>query len=163
MALWATAGPGLHGARHAVAAFPGANGKIAFNSDRDGTREVWVMNADGSGQTNLSNSGYYDDDPAWSPDGSKIAFHSDRDLGEDMSEIYVMNADGSGQTNLTNNAAYDTSPDWQPLAVAVGGLAELPDVAASSTPNYIALAALAAAALLALSAGGWYARRRWLR
>jgi hypothetical protein len=46
--------------------------------------------------------------------------------------------------------------------VPVGGIAELPDVSGSSAPNYIALAALAAAALLALSAGGWYARRRWL-
>ena len=45
----------------------------------------------------------------------------------------------------------------------VGGLAELPEVSGSSGPNYIALAGLAAAALVALSAGAWYARRRWLR
>jgi hypothetical protein len=42
----------------------------------------------------------------------------------------------------------------------VGGMAELPEVAGSSGPNHIALAG--AAALLALAAGGWYARRRWL-
>ena len=44
----------------------------------------------------------------------------------------------------------------------VGGLAELPDVSDSSSPSYIALAGLAAAALVALGAGAWYARRRWL-
>jgi protein-disulfide isomerase len=51
------------------------------------------------------------------------------------------------------------------LAPPVGGIAELPDVAGdsgSSGPSYFALAGLAAAALLALTAGAWYARRRWL-
>ena len=48
------------------------------------------------------------------------------------------------------------------LAPPVGGLAELPDAPASSGPNSIALAGLAAAALVALTAGAWYARRRWL-
>jgi len=47
-------------------------------------------------------------------------------------------------------------------SMAVGGLAELPEVSDSSGLNYIALAALAVAALLALTAGAWYARRRWL-
>jgi hypothetical protein len=44
----------------------------------------------------------------------------------------------------------------------VGGIAALPDAPSSSPPNYIALAGLAAAALAALTAGAWYARRRWL-
>jgi subtilisin family serine protease len=46
--------------------------------------------------------------------------------------------------------------------MAVGGIAELPDVSGSSAPNYVLLAGLAAAAILALTAGAWYARRRWL-
>ena len=63
------------------------------------------MNADGSNQTNLTNITWTDNwHPAWSPDGSKIAFRSDRD-------IYVMNADGSNQTNLTNNPTYGTDPN----------------------------------------------------
>ncbi len=49
--------------------------------------------------------------PAWSPDGRRIAFESDRD-GND--EIYVMNADGSGVTRLTDNDAIDRSPAWSP-------------------------------------------------
>ncbi len=49
--------------------------------------------------------------PAWSPDGRRIAFQSDRD-GD--SEIYVMNAAGSGVTQLTHNGAGDWSPAWSP-------------------------------------------------
>ena len=88
-----------------------ATGKIAFTSARDGDSEIYVMNADGSGHTNLTNHPAFDEDPTWSPDGSQIAFISDRD-GD--SEIYVMNADGSGQTNLTNNPAIDADPAWSP-------------------------------------------------
>jgi len=95
----------------AESAFPGANGKIAFRSFRDGNSEIYVMNADGSAQTNLSNNPAEDLYPAWSPDGSKIAFSSDRDGDY---EIYVMNADGTGQTQITNNTAYDADPAWSP-------------------------------------------------
>ena len=87
------------------------NGRIVFVSDRDGNGEIYVMNADGSGQTRLTNNPATDGDPHWSPDGSKIAFYSDRDGN---AEIYVMNADGSGQTRLTNNPTTDATPDWSP-------------------------------------------------
>lgn len=56
--------------------------------------------------------------------------------------------------------------DWTTTASfpspAVGGIAELPDVSDPSAAGYLALAGLAAAALVALTASGWYARRRWL-
>jgi Tol biopolymer transport system component len=55
------------------------------------------MNADGSGQRNLTRTPAYDSDPAWSPDGRKIAFVSNRDGSYG---VYVMNADGSGQRRL---------------------------------------------------------------
>jgi Tol biopolymer transport system component len=50
-----------------------------------------------------------DEDPAWSPDGSQIAFRSERDGN---GEIYVMDADGSDETNLTRHRANDRDPNW---------------------------------------------------
>jgi hypothetical protein len=85
--------------------------RIAFTSNRDGNWEIYVMNADGSGVTRLTNNPAEDDLPSWSPDGRRIAFASNRDGNR---EIYVMNADGSGQINLTNNPAYDGVPSWSP-------------------------------------------------
>ncbi len=67
--------------------------KIAFQSTRDGNDEIYIMNTDGSGQTNLTNNPAIDNLPTYSPDGIKIAFQSTRD-GND--EIYIMNTDGSG-------------------------------------------------------------------
>jgi len=49
--------------------------------------------------------------PAWSPDGRKIAFSSNRDGNP---EIYVMNDDGSGQTRLTTDPGTDVVPAWSP-------------------------------------------------
>jgi TolB protein len=86
-------------------------GKIAFVTDRDGNDEIYVMNADGSNPTNLTNNPAFDADPDWSPDGTKIAFSTHRDGNY---EIYVMNADGSSPVNRTNNAATDVHPAWSP-------------------------------------------------
>ena len=84
---------------------------IAFTSDRDGNVEVYVMNADGSGQKRLTRKPADDQFGAWSPDGRTIAFTSDRDGNV---EVYVMNADGSGQQRLTRNPGEDATPAWSP-------------------------------------------------
>ena len=71
--------------------------KIAFHSDRDGADEIFVMNADGTGVTQLTDNDDGDWDPAWSPNGMKIAFESDRDGNN---EIFVMNLDGGHVVSL---------------------------------------------------------------
>jgi dipeptidyl aminopeptidase/acylaminoacyl peptidase len=88
--------------------------KIAFHTDRDcsgcGTYfDIYVMNADGTGQTRRAFDPVNATGPAWSPDGTKIVFDSRRDGNY---EVYVMNADGTGQTNLTNHPAVDFRPNW---------------------------------------------------
>ena len=81
--------------------------KIAFRSDRDGIAEIYVMDADGSNQTRLTNNADFDGNPTWSPDGRRIAFRSG-------TEIYVMDADGSNQVNITNHFSLDDHPAWSP-------------------------------------------------
>jgi len=80
------------------------------------TWEIYVMNADGSGLQNVTNDPHNDYGPAWSPDGTRILFSSDRDGNMEFqtSEIYVVNADGSGLQNVTNNPGYDHQPAWSP-------------------------------------------------
>jgi len=90
-------------------------GYICFQSDRDSgdedIEEIYRMNADGSGQTRLTNIAADDYTCAWSPDGSQIVFVSERDNNP---EIYVMNAYGDGQKRLTNNIVDDVYPEWSP-------------------------------------------------
>jgi dipeptidyl aminopeptidase/acylaminoacyl peptidase len=89
-----------------------AQGKIAFQSQRDGNNEIYVMNGDGSGQINLTNHPANDIDPSVSADGSKIVFASNR-TGDDF-EIYVMNADGTNVMPLTDNTDNDILPAISP-------------------------------------------------
>jgi Tol biopolymer transport system component len=92
----------------ARATFPGANGKIAF-AHRGG---VWVMNADGSGPVRLTSPRRLSFEPAWSADGTRIAYANEPPGGD--SDIWVMNADGSGKTRITTRSSYDQQPDWSP-------------------------------------------------
>ncbi len=87
-------------------------GRIAFHSHREGNYEVYVMNADGSSLTRLTNNAREDVHPTWSPDGRRIAFASNRNNRN--REIYVMNADGSSVTRLTNDSFHKDDPAWSP-------------------------------------------------
>jgi len=88
-------------------------GQIAFVSKPGGQADIFVTNADGTGRRRLTNNPAKDIGPTWSPDGTKIAFISDRDRAGDF-EIYVMNADGTGVRRLTNDPAADLGPAWSP-------------------------------------------------
>jgi Tol biopolymer transport system component len=89
--------------------------KIAFASFRDGDGDVFVMDSDGSDQTNLTNnSGIHDEYPDFSLDGTKIAYTDGGGFFGD-SEIYLMNADGTNPQNLTNNSdTEEYTPDFSP-------------------------------------------------
>ena len=76
------------------------------------TYDIWVMNPDGTNQTKLTDNPAVDEMPEWSPDGTKIAFHSFRDFNW---EIYIMDPDGSNQTRITNNLNFDAYPAWRPF------------------------------------------------
>ena len=85
--------------------------KVAFWSNRDGGKEIYVMDADGSNVRRLTNNLADDVNPNWSPDGSRILFESERDGNR---EIYVMDADGGNQIRLTRNNAVDSTAAWSP-------------------------------------------------
>lgn len=87
--------------------------KIAFSrrigASPNWNDEIFVIDRDGSNQTNLTNDPAPDGEPAWSPDGSKILFTRYVDGNE---EIYIMNADGTQQARLTNAPGTDREPFW---------------------------------------------------
>lgn len=85
--------------------------RIAFWSNRDGGKEIYVMDANGANVKRLTNNVTDDVNPAWSPDGSKLLFESERDGNR---EIYVMDADGNNQLRLTRDNAVDSTASWSP-------------------------------------------------
>ena len=82
-----------------------AGGVTLWNS------EIMVMSAEGGEAANLSRDAYFDGWPAWSPDGTRIAFSSNR---SDTYHVYVMNADGSGTIEVTDGPFTDVRPQWLP-------------------------------------------------
>ena len=88
--------------------------KIVFQRRVSGDAEIWIMNADGTGQASLTQvhggavTGYCENKPVISPDGTKIAFHTcDKD-------IWVMNIDGSNPVKVSGTLAECTKQSWSP-------------------------------------------------
>jgi Tol biopolymer transport system component len=88
-----------------------ASSKIAFNRYTGEVTAIFTMNTDGSDVKQITDNQYYSVDPAWSPDGTKIAFDTSRNNGD--SEIYLMDADGSNQAGF-NPPAFGIDPAWSP-------------------------------------------------
>lgn len=98
-------------------AFAPDGSRIAFVSLRDGNAEIYVMNADGSGSTRVTNDPLTDGRPSFTPDGQTIVFHSSRTAGKQ--QIWSVSVDGTGLTQLTRdsvNASPTVSPDGQIIA-----------------------------------------------
>jgi TolB protein len=74
--------------------------------------EVFVANADGSNEVNLSKNAAFDGWPAWSPDGKRIAFSSNRAGPANTGQIFVVNADGAGLRQITGGPAGFAQPSW---------------------------------------------------
>jgi TolB protein len=86
--------------------------RIAFNSPGvGGVGDIWVINVDGTGLTNLTQSPSGEARPDFAPSGQRIAFQSNRSGNP---EIWTMNIDGSNVVQVTNHPARDETPNWSP-------------------------------------------------
>ncbi len=104
--------------RFSLSPTEGLKGRIAFHSSRDGDFDIYVMNADGSGVTQLTKNAVNEFDPIWSPDGKQIAFG--RCL--DVCDAVVINADGSGERVLFHDGFPRAwSPDGTRMAFSTNG------------------------------------------
>jgi TolB protein len=99
----------LTGITPAHATFPGGNGRIAYSTDWTRPSQIYAVRPDGTGLRQLTHAKHRGAiSPAWSPDGSKIAFVKKK-------HIWTMNADGSGKTRITTGDGFkDRRPAWSP-------------------------------------------------
>jgi Tol biopolymer transport system component len=87
------------------------NGRVAF-ARLQGNWQIFTLNPDGTDLTRLTDLPSNQSHPAWSPDGTRIAF--DVQESKDRTAIYVMNADGSSLDQLTEGSGWNYLPDWSP-------------------------------------------------
>jgi TolB protein len=84
--------------------------KLAFVG-REGNFDIFVVNADGSGLTRLTQGKGDNEDPSWAPDGNYVAFSSNR---TGANHIWMSTLDGAHQVQLTRGKGGYTNPDWSP-------------------------------------------------
>lgn len=86
--------------------------RLAFSNVNDTQRDVYTMNADGTGVDNITSHAAYDAEPSWSPDGWKIAFVSTRFGGK--AELFVVASNGGSVRRLTSLGGSIAAPVWSP-------------------------------------------------
>ncbi len=87
------------------------DGRIVYDSNASGIEDIWIVNADGSNQKQLTANSIVDRDSAVSPDGRYIVFVSGRG---GVPDLWRMNIDGSDQRQLTNGGSSKQSPQFSP-------------------------------------------------
>lgn len=102
-----------------------AGNRIVFVTTESGNDDIWIINDDGSGLTQLTDDPNYDKSPSWSPDGTKILFWSNR---TGKAQLWLMNSDGSDQHIISPNQANDWNPVWVKFTAP-------PPVVAGPTPT----------------------------
>jgi len=101
----------------ADAAFPGANGPIAYSLTEGSTTDVFTIQPDGTGKAQVTNgpTGFNNHDAAFSNGSEKIVYaRQNRDLGPGNGRIHVVNADGTGDVTLTPDNEWDDQPSFSP-------------------------------------------------
>ena len=87
------------------------SGKIVFSAGKPEDLDIWLLELKTKNLTRLTEGNYWSDSPRWSPDGSMIAFTSNR---SGFPQIYLMEADGSDQIQITHGEQYHGDPSWSP-------------------------------------------------
>ncbi len=126
---------------------------IFFDTNRDGLWYIYRMDSDGNFPDRISDTGVNSGRVTMSPDGSRVAFVTDRDE-QASDEIYTMNPDGSSVRRLTDNAYSDHSPAWQPAVPENQIIVPTPIMAEDPTPEATEEAEDDPAALVGLGVSG---------
>lgn len=108
---------GLIGSTAVTVATAPSGKLIAFISERDGDKELFVMNEDGSNQRQLTFNDAWEDECAWTPDGTQLAYISNRNVADKTRwsfDIFMMNVDGTNDRQVTFNSLAEWGPSFSP-------------------------------------------------
>ena len=111
-----------------------SNGRIAYaGEDVSSNTQIYTSNADGSDIQQLTDDSQNNMFPAWSPDGTKIAYMAYTGSSD---QIFVMNADGSNKTELTTDVSLTNAiPAWSPDGTRIAYMSEAADFSTQASVN----------------------------